>query len=85
MSLKEIQSAIDPLSLEELKQLRVYLDQREADLRPGRGETPEERLRLFDEAMAEIRERLTQTQLDQLTADMNSEYIEDVDVDEWRD
>jgi|GEM_PF-1131317 len=85
MTLKDIQTAIDALSFEEIKQLRAYLDQREADLRPGQGKTPQERLRLFDEAMAEIRAGLTQTELDQLTMDMNSEYIEDVDVDEWRD
>jgi hypothetical protein len=64
MTLKEIQAAVDTLSFEQIKELRVYL---------------EERLRLFDEAMAEIREGLTQAELDQLTADMNAEYIEDVD------
>lgn len=71
MTLKDIQIAIDTLSADEIKQLRAYLDQCESDLRPGRGKTPEERLRLFDEAMAEIREELTQVELNQLTMDMN--------------
>lgn len=75
MTLKEIQSAIDTLSLEELQQLRAYLDQREADLRPGPGKTPEERIRLLHEAVAEIREGLTQEQLDDMTAAMNGKQI----------
>lgn len=85
MTLKDIQTAIDALSFEEIKQLRAYLEQRETDLQPGRGKTPQERIRLLHEAVTEIREGLTQEELDQLTEDMNSEYIEDVDVDVWRD
>ena len=85
MTLKEIQTAINALSLDEIKQLRAYLEQREADLRPGRGKTPEERIRLLHKATAAIREGMTQTQLDEITDAMNTEYIEDVDVDIWRD
>ena len=60
MTLKEIQAAVDTLSFEQIKELRVYL---------------EERLRLFDEAMAEIREGLTQADLDQLALDTNDKPV----------
>ncbi len=77
MTLQEIQTAIDALSLDDIKQLRLYLGQREAQLRPGRGKTPQERIRLLHEAAAEIREGLTQEQLNEMTAAMNTKYIED--------
>jgi hypothetical protein len=85
MTLKDIQTVINTLSLDEIRELEVYLAQRKADLHPGRGKTPEERARLFEEAMAEIRAGLSQAELDQLTSDMNSKYVEDVDVDQWKD
>lgn len=85
MTLQEIQTAIDTLSYDEIQQLQDYLMQRKTDLRPGRGRTSQERIRLLHESAAALREGWTQEQLDEMTAAINEDYIEDVDLDIWRD
>jgi hypothetical protein len=85
MTLKEIQTAIDALSYDEIQELEHYLAQRKTDLQPGRGRTPEERIRLLHKAAAAIRGGWTQDELDEMTAAINEDYIEDVDLDIWRD
>lgn len=85
MTLQEVIKVVDTLSPEELRELRMYLDQREGTVQPALELAPEERARQLDEAFERLREGLTQTQIDEMTEAMNAEYIEPFDEDVWKD
>ena len=79
MTFDEVLQAVDLLSEEERHQLRQYLDK----LSIGIAHTIEERIRQMDAAAAAIREDLTPSQLAEMTAAMNEEYIEPWNESEW--
>ncbi len=85
LTLYDLKAAIDRLSSEELRELREYLDQRESAEHFTSGMTPQERARRLNEAFDQLREGLTQQQLDEITEAMNAEFIEPFDEDEWKD
>ncbi len=85
MTLTDVIKAVDDLSPEELRRLRSYIDQREQQIAPSVVLTPDERIRMINEAVAVIREGMTQSELDQMTAAMNEEYVEPWDEAEWRE
>lgn len=85
MTFQEVIKAVDTLSPEELRELRTYLEQREGAAQPALELVPEERARRLDEAFEQLREGLTQKQLDEMTEAMNAEYIESFDEDVWKD
>lgn len=70
MTLTDIFKVIDALSDEERTQVRDYLAKWHKPVL-----TPEERIRMIDEAVTGIREGMSQAELDQLTEDMNAEYL----------
>jgi len=76
MTLKDILQAVDKLSREELRHLREYVEQREWQIHPARGSSPEERIRLIRSAASAIRQGMTQEQLDEMFAAMNGHNIE---------
>jgi len=83
MTLQDVMKAVDQLSPEELRELRQYIEQREGVPRPAQALTPEERARRLDEAFEQLRDGLTQAELDEMTEAMNAEYIEPFDEDLW--
>jgi hypothetical protein len=83
MTLQDVMKAVDRLSADELRELRRYLDQRESTA--ALELTPDERARRLDKAFEQLREGLTQEQLDEMTGAMNAEYIEPFDEDLWKD
>jgi hypothetical protein len=83
MTLQDVMKAVDQLSPEELRELRQYIEQREGLPWPVQALTPEERARRLDEAFEQLRDGLTQAELDEMTEAMNAEYIEPVDEDVW--
>lgn len=90
MTLDEIMREVHHLSDEELHHLRNYIDQIQTKtqtdrLEPLIKESPEESIRQLDTAFAEIREGLTQEQIDEMIEAMNAEYIEPFVEDEWKD
>lgn len=85
MTLQEVIKVVDTLSPEELRELRMYLDQREGTVQPALELAPEERARQLDEAFERLREGLTQKQIDEMTEAMNAEYIAPFDEDVWKD
>lgn len=86
VTLQDVMKAVDRLSLEELRQLRAYLDQLEGTpVSPAQDMTPEERACRLDTAFEQLREGLTQAELDEMTEAMNAEYIEPFDEAPWKD
>lgn len=85
MTLTEIMQAIDELSPDELHRLQAYIQQREWQTHPNRGQTPAERVRRLEEAAAQIREGLTHAELHAMTTAMNAEYVEPFVDDIWKD
>jgi uncharacterized protein YeeX (DUF496 family) len=85
LTLQDMKKAIDQLSPEERRELREYLDQRESTEHAIRTLTAEERIQQMDSAVKAIREGMTQAELNVMIDDMNAEYIEPVDLDEWKD
>jgi hypothetical protein len=85
MTLQDVMKAVDSLSPEELRELRTYLDQRESTVHPAHEISSEERARRLDQAFEQLREGLTQEQLDEITEAMNAEYIEPFDEAAWKD
>ena len=85
MTLGDIMQAVENFSYEELRDLREYIEQRERQVHPARGATPQERIQRMRNAAAAIREGMTQEELDEMFAAMNEEYIEPVDDDIWKD
>lgn len=73
MTLQDVIKAIESLSLEEQRELREYLEQRESIARPAEELTPTERARRLDEAFEQLRDGLTQEQLDKMTEAMSAE------------
>lgn len=67
------------LTEEQLQEMEQAIHTRITD------ESPEERIRQLDGAFAEIREGMTQAELDAMFEAMNSEYVEPLDEDEWKD
>jgi hypothetical protein len=84
--LDELMRAVDELSDEELRQLRDYVNQRhtsdeeDTELRAGTMNVD-----ALMRAVDEIREGLTQQELDEMIAAMNEEYIEPFDESEWQE
>ena len=85
MTLDEVLKAIDELTPAELRQVREYLEEKEAQASLIETLSPEERWQRLDAAFEEIRAGFTEEELAQITHDMNAEYIEPVDEEEWRD
>ena len=75
MTLEELLTAVNQLSEEELQQLQAHIGKRQR----------EARLRAFDEAVAALQEGLTPERIEEIKAAMNEEYVESVDVEQWRD
>jgi hypothetical protein len=78
MTLAEIKHEIDELSPEEIELLYVYLEER-------RELSPETRIRMIEEAVAGIREGMTQQELDEMFAAMNEERVKLVDESIWQE
>lgn len=85
MTLQEVKLALDYLSPEELRELRVHLEKRETEIATRAELSPEERARKLDEAFAQFREGLLPIQIEEMVAAMNEEYVESWDESEWRD
>jgi hypothetical protein len=83
MSLQEAIKVVEQLSPEELRQLRAYLDEREANTHIELDLSPAERARRLNEAFDQLREGLTEEELEEMSAAMNEEYIEPWDENEW--
>ena len=77
MTLAELMKAVDELSREEFDSFYDYVERRREVL-------AEERIRMIEKAVAEIREGLTQEELDEMIAAMNAEYVEVADETEWQ-
>lgn len=84
ITLREIIQLVDQLSPKEKDELRDYLGH-STPVFDVEKLSPEERIRLMDEAVKAIREGLSQTELDEMIEAMNHKYIEPVDDDIWRD
>jgi uncharacterized protein YeeX (DUF496 family) len=70
MTFDEVLEAVKHLTPEQKETLRQAMD--ETTHQPGeRGNTPEERIRLMDEAIAEIRQGMTEQDLKEMTNAMN--------------
>lgn len=80
--LQGIFRAIDRLNQDQLAQLRAYVEQRIVQPQIT-DETPQEKIAALHAAFAEMREGLTEEELEQIIHDMNYEYIEPIDPDEW--
>jgi len=75
MTLANLLKEVDRLSEKELQQLQEHINRRRRTAR----------LKAFDEAVAALREGLTEKQIEEMEQAMNAEYAEPVDLDEWRD
>ncbi|MBN1562402.1 MAG: hypothetical protein JXA10_01075 [Anaerolineae bacterium] len=85
MTLQEVIKALDVFSLDELIQLRTYIDQRTDTMSLAHDLTPEERAHRLDTAFEQLREGLTPAELNEITEAMNVEYIEPFDEELWKD
>jgi hypothetical protein len=72
MTLQDVMKAVDQLSPDELRELREYIERRESSPEPVPELTPAERIRRLDAAVDAIREGMTQAELDDMTAAMNT-------------
>ena len=81
IDLQTLLEAIDQLEPEELEQVkqRIELHRTQLELGIKRGETPEERVAILHAALAEFREGITDEEWQEISAAMNSEYIEPED------
>jgi predicted nucleic acid-binding Zn-ribbon protein len=84
MMLDSLYQVIDDLSMDELDTLSEYIEQQREQRRLAQY-TTEERIQKIEAAFAELREGLTQAELDEITEAMNSEVVEPFDESEWRD
>lgn len=86
MTLDELKRAVDRLSGEEFRQLRDYVNQRAAhkqadtELRIGTMNVD-----TLMQAVEQIREGLTEEEIETMVAAMNEEYIEPFNEAEWRE
>lgn len=62
LNFQEMIRVVDQLSPEELRELRNYIDQREAQSQPAHRLSPEERIRRLDEAARAIRAGFTEAE-----------------------
>lgn len=84
MTFEDMLEAVKHLTPQQKDRLRQALD--ETPHQPGeRGKTPEERIRLMDEAIADIRQGMTGKELKEMTDAMNEDYIEPFDESVWSD
>jgi hypothetical protein len=79
MILEEVKKAVDHFSLNELRQLREYIQGREQqiDLRAGTVD-----MDALLSALEEIRAGMTEEEFAEIERAMNEEYIEPLDSDE---
>lgn len=79
MILEEVKKAVDHFSLNELRQLREYIQGREQqfDLRSGTVD-----MDVLLSALEEIRAGMTEEEFAEIERAMNEEYIEPLDSDE---
>jgi hypothetical protein len=75
--LSDLYAAIDRLNPDEFRQLRAYIDQHA--MPPRIVEDTQTRATALKAALAEIREGLSEEDLDEMTWAMNYEYIEPLD------
>lgn len=85
-SLHDLYRTLDRLNDEELDQVQAYINQRRAQPQIA-DEDVQAKIAALHEAFAEIREGMTQEELDEMIKAMNSEYIEPLDPTdyEWLD
>jgi hypothetical protein len=76
MLLPEVMKAVEQLSLDELRQLREYIQEREqqVELRAGTIVMDE-----FLSALEELRAGLTKEEFEKIERAMNEEYVESLD------
>lgn len=75
MSLDELKSQIDALDQTEFETLLEYMQ----------NQRREARLKTFDEAVDALQAGLTREEIEEIKQALNVEYVEPVDVDQWRD
>ncbi|MDL1901597.1 hypothetical protein FBR02_12585 [Anaerolineae bacterium CFX9] len=80
LNLQEVKEAVDHFSPEELRELREHLEKRAVEILSN-PLSPDERIRLLDEAAKAIREGFTDEEWEAVEQAMNEEYIEPVDDD----
>lgn len=85
MTLQEVIKAVDRLTPDEVRQLLLYLEQREIEIMTEQPPSPEDRARRLNEAFAQLRKGLTPRQIDEIVEAMNEEYIEPWDESQWTD
>lgn len=86
MTFPEVIKMVDTLSREELRQLRLYIEEREQQSVQDLTQLPvSEWTHRMQTAAATIREGFTDAEWAAIERDMNTEYIETVDEDVWRD
>jgi hypothetical protein len=78
MNLQTLLDAIDRLEPDELETVRERIEQRRGQMEIGiaRGETPEERIAILNQAFAEMRAGLSSEELQEVVEVINSEYVE---------
>lgn len=79
MILEEVKKAVDHFSLNELRQLREYIQGREQQIDLRSGTVDMDRLL---SALEEIRAGMTEEEFAEIERAMNEEYIEPLDSDE---
>jgi len=79
MTLNEILSIVDTLSLEDKQKLRVHLEEQEHH------QLIEQKISRLKQGFAMLREGLDEAELAAISQAMNEEYIEPFDETEWRE
>lgn len=79
MMFEDVKKAVDRFSLNELRQLREYIESREQqiELRPGTVD-----MEALLSALDDIRAGMTEEEFAEIERAMNEEYIEPLDADE---
>lgn len=85
LTLQEIKVAVDQLSPEDRAELLAYVEQLNEQINYLNGISPEERIRRLDAAAKTIRDGFTDEEWAEAQEAMNSEYIELIDEDIWKD
>jgi hypothetical protein len=75
MTLDELFSAINHLNDEEFKALQDYIEQKRR----------ENWAKAFDEAVQALHEGLSKEEVEEIVRAINTEYIEPVNEEQWRD
>jgi hypothetical protein len=79
MSLADVLKALDDFSLEELRHLREYIQEREQQIELRAGTVD---IDILLRGLDEIRQGLTQEEFAEIERAMNEEYIEPMDIEE---